>query len=92
VERGNQHKQTVPKTAVLNRDDQSYEPLSRIPASNRLTYALHQPAEVTATNIVYGPAETRFTLQLPKRAAKSKIQNPKSKIPSHRVVFISRRV
>jgi UDP-N-acetylmuramoyl-L-alanyl-D-glutamate--2,6-diaminopimelate ligase len=76
------HKMAVTKTAVLNRDDQSYEPLSRIPAPTHLTYGLHQPADVSATDIVYGAAETRFTLHLPdkKTNPKSQIPNPKSEI------------
>lgn len=53
------------KTAVLNRDDQSYEPLAAIPAPQQLSYGLVRPADLTATNIHYAAAATRFHLHLP---------------------------
>ena len=53
------------KTAVFNRDDQSYEPLAAIPAPNQLSYGLYRPADITATNIHYAAAATHFDLHLP---------------------------
>ncbi len=61
--------------AILNRDDQSYErlvaycqpltiaddPLSMIPRP--LTYGIHQPADVMASEITYSAAATQFCLQ-----------------------------
>jgi UDP-N-acetylmuramoyl-L-alanyl-D-glutamate--2,6-diaminopimelate ligase len=60
----NLYKVQVRPTAVLNRDDSSYERLAAISVPHTLTYALHQPAAVTATDIMYTARETRFTLQL----------------------------
>lgn len=60
-----QEKPPVVKTAVLNRDDSSYLPLSAIPAPRQMTYALHRPADVFADEIVYAADETRFSLHLP---------------------------
>lgn len=51
------------KTAVLNRDDASYEPLAAISGPAQLTYGLHESAGVYATDIVYGAEATRFTLK-----------------------------
>lgn len=38
----------VPKTAVLNRDDRSYEPLAALPIERRLSYGLGEAADVRA--------------------------------------------
>jgi UDP-N-acetylmuramoyl-L-alanyl-D-glutamate--2,6-diaminopimelate ligase len=53
------------KTAVLNRDDQSYEPLAAIPAPRQLSYALRHPADITASHIYYAADATHFHLHLP---------------------------
>jgi UDP-N-acetylmuramoyl-L-alanyl-D-glutamate--2,6-diaminopimelate ligase len=53
------------KTAVLNRDDDSYGRLSQIAAPRQLTYGLSEAADVYAAAVVYAPAETRFTLYWP---------------------------
>ncbi|MDW7992684.1 MAG: cyanophycin synthetase, partial [Anaerolineae bacterium] len=55
----------VPKTAVLNQDDSSYDLLRPIPADRRVTYGLSPGVDVTATGIAYGPDATRFTLHTP---------------------------
>lgn len=41
----------VPKTAVLNRDDASYEHLLRRPIERRLTYSLKQEADIVALDV-----------------------------------------
>lgn len=51
---------------VLNRDDGSYKQLavnSEPSAVCRLTYGIHNPADVTATEIEYSAAATWFSLQ-----------------------------
>lgn len=55
----------VPKISVLNRDDSSYDLLRPIPADRYVVYGLSLGADVTATDIVYGPDATRFTLHTP---------------------------
>ncbi|MEM7114462.1 MAG: UDP-N-acetylmuramoyl-L-alanyl-D-glutamate--2,6-diaminopimelate ligase [Chloroflexota bacterium] len=58
-------KAAVEKTAVLNRDDSSYEPLASVSAPKQLSYSLHHTADTTANNIHYSPAQTCFDLHLP---------------------------
>lgn len=58
----NNHKRQVVKTAVLNRDDSSYEPLAAVPAARHLAYSLRQPAGVWADGLVFAADATRFTL------------------------------
>ncbi|MCA9995921.1 MAG: UDP-N-acetylmuramoyl-L-alanyl-D-glutamate--2,6-diaminopimelate ligase [Anaerolineales bacterium] len=53
------------KTAVLNRDDQAYEQLAVMPVPHQISYGLYRPADITATNIHYAAAATRFNLHLP---------------------------
>lgn len=53
------------KAAVLNKDDISYRRLVNIPVSQRIEYSLKEQADVTASDIVYGPDTTRFNLHLP---------------------------
>jgi len=55
----------VPKAAVLNRDDSSYEYLSPIPADRRVTYSVDGEADVVARDVVYSPMATRLTIRLP---------------------------
>jgi UDP-N-acetylmuramoyl-L-alanyl-D-glutamate--2,6-diaminopimelate ligase len=57
-------KQGVPKTAVLNRDDDSFRYLSPLPADRQVTYAVEGQAEVTAHDVHFAPDRTRFTLRL----------------------------
>lgn len=58
-------KSGVPKVAVLNRDDRSYDLLRPIPADRHLTYSRSGPADVTVRAVRYAPAATRLTLNLP---------------------------
>jgi UDP-N-acetylmuramoyl-L-alanyl-D-glutamate--2,6-diaminopimelate ligase len=62
---GNEYKEKVEKTAILNADDRSYEALAAIPAAHQLTYALDNPADITASNITYRSETTTFMLHLP---------------------------
>lgn len=55
----------LPKTAVLNRDDDSYEYLSTIPAERRLTYGVESSADVQARAVNFTPSGTRFQLCTP---------------------------
>ena len=55
----------VPKVAVLNRDDSSFEYLSPIPADRQVTYSVGGAADVVACDVVYRPDATRFTIRLP---------------------------
>lgn len=56
----------VPKVAVLNKDDESYDYLRPLPADRQITYALTAPAKVSADVVEYGADATRFTLHLPR--------------------------
>ncbi len=53
---------TVPKVAVLNRDDDSFRYLSLIPAERQIVYALAGETDVTAYDINFAPDRTCFTL------------------------------
>jgi UDP-N-acetylmuramoyl-L-alanyl-D-glutamate--2,6-diaminopimelate ligase len=55
----------VAKVAVLNADDDSYDYLRPIPADRQLSYGLDRPADIAATAIRRGPADTRFTVRSP---------------------------
>jgi UDP-N-acetylmuramoyl-L-alanyl-D-glutamate--2,6-diaminopimelate ligase len=55
----------VPKVAVLNRDDSSYEYLHPIPADRQVTYSVNGESDVSARDISYTPDATTFTLHLP---------------------------
>ncbi|MFN2134753.1 MAG: UDP-N-acetylmuramoyl-L-alanyl-D-glutamate--2,6-diaminopimelate ligase [Candidatus Promineifilaceae bacterium] len=57
-------KQSQERTAILNRDDGSYQSLSSVPAAQQISYAIHANADVMAANIVYAAAETRFTINV----------------------------
>jgi UDP-N-acetylmuramoyl-L-alanyl-D-glutamate--2,6-diaminopimelate ligase len=59
------HKPGMPKTAVLNRDDDSYRYLSPLAADRQITYALSNPADVTAHDVHFASDRTRFTLHTP---------------------------
>ncbi len=54
----------VPKVAVLNRDDDSFRYLSPIAADRQIVYGVGE-GEVSASNVVFAPDATRFTLVLP---------------------------
>jgi UDP-N-acetylmuramoyl-L-alanyl-D-glutamate--2,6-diaminopimelate ligase len=63
----------VPKVAVVNADDGSYEYLRPIPADRHLVYGLvdarpDRPKDVVAAEIHAAPDSTRFTVQSPSGA------------------------
>ncbi len=55
----------IPKTAVLNRDDDSFRYLSPIPADRHIVYGVHAEADVTAQDVQVTPGATRFILRTP---------------------------
>jgi UDP-N-acetylmuramoyl-L-alanyl-D-glutamate--2,6-diaminopimelate ligase len=57
--------QLATRKSVLNRDDSSYEKLVIASTPPHLSYAIHQSADITATNIAYAANQTTFTLTLP---------------------------
>ncbi len=61
----------VPKIAILNADDSSFERLQSISADVQLTYGLSESADVRAVNIRYAPSATRFTVEARRTAAHS---------------------
>jgi UDP-N-acetylmuramoyl-L-alanyl-D-glutamate--2,6-diaminopimelate ligase len=65
----NQAKHDQVKTAVLNRDDASFESLSTIPAPRQLNYAIDSPADIMATDIEYAGDKTQFTLRFNKKSS-----------------------
>ncbi len=69
------HKPRIVKTAVLNRDDSSYERLAPIPVARQLTYGLYNSAEIMAHDVVYAPDATHFRLTTPagERAVRSQL-------------------
>jgi UDP-N-acetylmuramoyl-L-alanyl-D-glutamate--2,6-diaminopimelate ligase len=58
----------IPKVAVLNRGDSSYDFLCTIKADRTLTYSPHGEADVTASDVQHVPAGTRLTLHSPRGA------------------------
>ncbi len=60
----NKSKRHTTKTAVLNFDDSSYDRLQNIPVPRQITYAIYQPADFTANNIIYAADQTRFELNI----------------------------
>jgi UDP-N-acetylmuramoyl-L-alanyl-D-glutamate--2,6-diaminopimelate ligase len=55
----------TPKVAVLNRDDDSFRYLSRLPADRQIVYGVRGEADVTAHDVRFAPDATYFTLHLP---------------------------
>ncbi len=55
----------LPKTAVLNAEDPSFDYFRRIPADRYLSYALRKPADLTVEDLRFEPAYTRFRLCTP---------------------------
>jgi UDP-N-acetylmuramoyl-L-alanyl-D-glutamate--2,6-diaminopimelate ligase len=55
----------VPKVAVLNADDASYDYLRRIPADWQIAYAIHHEADVTAMSVAFASDLTHFVVQTP---------------------------
>lgn len=50
----------IPKVAVINADDQSYEYFKAIPADKTVTYSIHHSTPYQATDIQYAPNKTAF--------------------------------
>jgi UDP-N-acetylmuramoyl-L-alanyl-D-glutamate--2,6-diaminopimelate ligase len=69
IKSGNRYKEMLEKTAVLNRDDTSYERLAAISAPRQLSYGLGRSADVYATDIDYRADATHFSLWLPQEGA-----------------------
>ncbi|MFZ0545031.1 MAG: UDP-N-acetylmuramoyl-L-alanyl-D-glutamate--2,6-diaminopimelate ligase [Candidatus Promineifilaceae bacterium] len=65
VETHNPYKRRVVKTAVLNRDDSSYERLVTIDVPRRMSYGLYETADVTATDLRFSADATQYQLSLP---------------------------
>jgi UDP-N-acetylmuramoyl-L-alanyl-D-glutamate--2,6-diaminopimelate ligase len=59
------HKPHVPKVAILNADDASFDYLHEIPADEQLSYAVESRADVTASEIEPLPHGLTFTAQTP---------------------------
>lgn len=55
----------VPKLAILNRDDDSFQHLSTYAADHQITYAVERGADVTARRIQLEKDRTRFELCAP---------------------------
>jgi len=54
----------VPKTAVLNRDDASYDALTGRPIARRLSYGIESAADVRATDLEPADGGTSFLIQV----------------------------
>jgi UDP-N-acetylmuramoyl-L-alanyl-D-glutamate--2,6-diaminopimelate ligase len=59
----------IPKTAVLNRDDASYEELAARPIERRLSYGIESAADVRATGVEPAGAGTAFRMHFGGAAA-----------------------
>ena len=67
----------VPKTAVLNLDDASYEPLSRRPVARRFTYSVGGGgADLVAEDVEAGPRGSRFRIRGPDGRAAAYLPMP----------------
>ena len=63
---GGSSKKHVPKTAILNADDESFSSLSAVAPSRSVTYGLDERANVFAKEINYHRGGTDFTLCFPR--------------------------
>ena len=59
----------IPKTAVLNLDDRSHEPLSKLPIARRWSYSLEAPADIRAEDMDLGGRDSTFRLVTPEGSA-----------------------
>ena len=66
----------VSKTAVLNKDDGSYERLSGRPIERRLAYSLEREADLRAVDLQLGPESSRFRLLAGGQAAEVCLRVP----------------
>jgi len=62
---GSFRKQGIPKTAVLNGDDDSFPLLRPLCTDRHVVYSLDWNADVTAENLTFESDRTRFQLQAP---------------------------
>lgn len=62
---GSLRKPGVPKTSVLNRDDDSFCFLRPLCADRHIVYSLERNTDVTAENVVFESDRTRFDLRTP---------------------------
>lgn len=59
------HKPGVPKIAILNREDSSFDYLWPYAAHIKLSYNVGKPGDVTAQNVTHEPDRTRFDINSP---------------------------
>lgn len=64
------------KTAVLNRDDASYEPLSAIPVTRRLTYGIDREADLRALHLAPGNGGVTFRMVMADASAEVRLSLP----------------
>ncbi|MBI4630116.1 MAG: hypothetical protein HY740_00060, partial [Chloroflexi bacterium] len=70
-------KKSVNKLAVLNRDDWSFDYLKERIKVDSISYGLNANADIKATNVLYAPDSTRFSVAI------SNLQSPISNLQSH---------
>lgn len=68
-----EEKSTLEKTAILNRDDRSFDSLAQFAPAKQITYGINQAADISAEEIVYTAEQTSFKLQLPEIAGSPQI-------------------
>jgi UDP-N-acetylmuramoyl-L-alanyl-D-glutamate--2,6-diaminopimelate ligase len=68
-----EEKSALEKTAILNRDDQSFESLAQIAPAKQITYGINQAADISAAEIIYAAEQTSFKLQLPQIEGSTRI-------------------
>ncbi|HKF17711.1 MAG TPA: UDP-N-acetylmuramoyl-L-alanyl-D-glutamate--2,6-diaminopimelate ligase [Candidatus Dormibacteraeota bacterium] len=66
----------VPKTAVLNHDDGSYEPLAAIPVAGRLTYGIDREADLRALDLAPANGGVCFRMVIPAASADVRLSLP----------------
>ena len=66
----------LPKTAVLNRDDGSYGPLSAIPVARRLTYGIDREADLRALHLAPGDGGVTFSMVTADASAEVRLSLP----------------
>jgi UDP-N-acetylmuramoyl-L-alanyl-D-glutamate--2,6-diaminopimelate ligase len=76
----NKYKGQLVKTAILNKDDDSYLRLSSLPAPKQLIYGLQAGCDVLATDINYAMDATRFLIHFkmksPSKTSSIAIRSP----------------
>src|SRR5262249_52949116 len=66
----------LPKTAVLNHDDGSYEPLAAMPVARRLTYGIDRGADLRALVLAPGNGGVGFRMVTPGASADGRLSLP----------------